>query len=457
MNLLVRGGKVVIPYHGIKEVDIEIKDGKIVAIGKSLPAEGKQVVDADGKYVFPGVIDGHSHYGVYSDFATDFRITSRGAAIGGVTTVINFMRSNRSYLEQLPEEVAIAEKESVIDFTFHLGIMTDQQLDEMKEYVERLGITSFKLYLGYKGVEKERFGSDRIMDDELLLDIFEAMRNISPSLVLCIHCENMDMSKHFKKKYKNVEDRHSLLYFDKYSPDIAETEAVIRTSYLASRYGCQISIVHLSAATSVEALKQLPWVTPELVHVETCPHYLVETVDCAQGIGAVVKPPIRYQHDQDALWEGIRDGIIRFIGTDHCSVSWQNKFHAGENIDTCKLGFGSVELMFPLMLSEGYHRRGLSLQQIAELTSANTAKVYGLYPQKGTIEVGSDGDLVIVDLDKIKTVRAAELPINSDYSIYEGREVKGWPVMTIRRGEIIAKDGTSVEPKTKGTFLRRNV
>jgi dihydropyrimidinase len=414
------------------------------------------VIDAGGKYVFPGVIDGHSHYGVYSDYAKDFHITSRAAAVGGVTTVINFMRSNRSYLEQLPEEVAIAEKESVIDFTFHLGVMMDRHLSEMRDYVEKLGVTSFKFYMGYKGMEKTRFGSDRILDDELLLDIFESMRAISPSLILCIHCENMDMAKHFKKKYQGDKERNSLLYFEKYSPDIAETEAVIRTSYLASQYNCKISIVHLSSATSVRALEQLPWVTPELVHVETCPQYLTETVECSQGIGAVVKPPIRYRHDQDALWEGIKKGIIRYIGTDNASLKWRDKFHLGEDIETCKFGFGGVESMFPLVLSEGYYKRGLSLQTIAEITSANTAKTYGLYPQKGAIEVGSDGDLVIVDLEKTATIRAKEMAINSDYTIYEGHEVKGLPVMTIRRGEVIAKDGKTVEPAGAAKFLKRD-
>ena len=455
--MVVRGGKVVIPYHGIKETDIEIRDGKIAAIGQGLPTEGRQVIDAGGKYVFPGVIDGHSHYGVYSDYAKDFHITSRAAAVGGVTTVINFMRSNRSYLEQLPEEVAIAEKESVIDFTFHLGVMMDRHLSEMRDYVEKLGVTSFKFYMGYKGMEKTRFGSDRILDDELLLDIFESMRAISPSLILCIHCENMDMAKHFKKKYQGDKERNSLLYFEKYSPDIAETEAVIRTSYLASQYNCKISIVHLSSATSVRALEQLPWVTPELVHVETCPQYLTETVECSQGIGAVVKPPIRYRHDQDALWEGIKKGIIRYIGTDNASLKWRDKFHLGEDIETCKFGFGGVESMFPLVLSEGYYKRGLSLQTIAEITSANTAKTYGLYPQKGAIEVGSDGDLVIVDLEKTKTIRAEEMAINSDYTIYEGHEVKGLPVMTIRRGEVIAQDGKAVEPAGAAKFLRRSI
>lgn len=455
MDKIIRGGDVVIPYVGVQRVDIGIQDGKIAAIGQNLSSPGAEVIDAAGKYVFPGAIDGHSHYGVYGGLEQDYRATSRSSAVGGVTTVINFMRSGRSYLDQLPEEVAIAERESVIDFCFHLGVMTNQQVEEMPAYVEKLGALSFKLYLGYKGMEKTRYGTDRSLDDELLLDIYEQMNAISPDLILCIHCENVEMGRNFYKKYVDDPNRNQLIYFDKFNPDIVETESVIRVSYLAKQYNAKISIVHCSAGTSVKALQEMPWFDPELIHVETCPHYLLETVENAKGLGAVVKPPLRYPHDNQALWEGIRSGIVTFIGTDHVSMTWADKFKKGSGIDEVQLGFGGAEFMFPMILSEGYYKQGLSLQKIAEITSANTAKTYGLYPRKGAIAVGSDADLVLVDLEETKTITPDTIAINSDYSIYEGREVKGWPVLTIRRGEIIAKDGKSVEPRQGGVYLRR--
>ncbi|MBW4079808.1 dihydroorotase family protein [Paenibacillus sp. S150] len=455
MDTIIYGGEAVIPYIGVKKVDIGIKNGRISALGEGLSAPGAKRIDASGKMIFPGAIDGHSHYGVYGGLAQDYRATSRSSAVGGVTTVINFMRSGRSYLEQLPEEVAIAEQESVIDFCFHLGVMTSQQVQEMRAYVEELGALSFKLYLGYKGMEKTRYGTDRSLDDELLLDIYEQMNAISPDLILCIHCENVEMGRNFYSKYVNDPERNQLVYFDKFNPDIVETESVIRVSYLAKQYQAKISIVHCSAGTSVQALREMPWFTPELIHVETCPHYLLETVDNAKGLGAIVKPPLRYRHDNEALWQGIKDGIVTFTGTDHVSITWADKFKKGGGIDDVQLGFGGAEFMFPQMLSEGHHKRGLSLQKIAEITSANTAKTYGLFPQKGMIDIGSDADLVIVDLEKTATITPETIAINSDYSIYEGREVKGWPVMTLRRGEIIAENGQAVEPAGGGKYLKR--
>ena len=459
MDKIIKNGQVVIPYQGVKRLDIGIKNGKIFCLGGNLEAAGAEIIDASGKYVFPGAIDGHSHYGVYGDqerLAKDYRITSRSSAIGGLTTVVNFMRSTRSYLDQLPEEKAIAEENSVVDFCFHLGIMTHEHLNEMDKYVNDLGNTSFKLFLGYKGLEKSRYGTDIVFDDELLLDIYDRMNSISRDLILLIHCENVEMGRYYKKKYNDVEDKDHLVYYDKYNPDIVETENIIRCSYLAKQFGTKMAVVHCSAKSSVDALEHLPWFDKELIHIETCPHYLLETVDNAKELGGIVKPPLRYKSDNDGLWEGIEKGIVSYIGTDHVSINWDEKFTKGYAIDKCALGFGGVEFMFPMVLSEGYYNRGLSLQKIAEITSANTAKTYNLYPKKGAIEIGSDADLILVDLELEKKITPETLPIFADWSLYEGRKVKGWPVMTLRRGEVIAADGSIVEGVGRGEYIKRS-
>lgn len=458
MDKIIKNGQVVIPYQGVKSLDIGIKDGRIACLGEDLEDSGAEIIDASGKYVFPGAIDGHSHYGVYGDknkLTEDYRITTRSSAIGGITTVINFVRSTRSYMEQLPEEKKIAEENSIIDFCFHLGIMTQEQIDEMDKYVYELGNTTFKLYLGYKGLEKSRYGTDIHFDDELLMDIFDRMNSVSKDLVLLIHCENVEMGRYFKKKYNDVVDKDHLVYYDKFNPDIVETENIIRCTYLAKQFDAKMSVVHCSAKSSVDTVEALPWFDKEKMFIETCPHYLVETVDNKKELGGIVKPPLRYKTDNDGLWEGIRKGIVTYIGTDHVSINWDQKFAKGYAIDKCALGFGGVEFMFPLVLSEGYHSRNLSLQKIAEITSANTARNYNLYPQKGTIEIGSDADLLLVDLELEKTITPETLPIFADWSLYEGRKVKGWPVMTMCRGEIIAKDGKTVEPKIKGQYVYR--
>ncbi len=459
MDTIIKGATVVFPYFGERKVDIGIDAGKIAAIGEDLVDPAAETIDARGMHVFPGAIDGHSHYGVYGGkpgAESDYRLSSRASAVGGITTIINFKRLNGTYMEALPEEIAVGERESVVDFTYHLGVMTGLHVDEMKDYVEKLGITSFKLFLGYRGLERTRFGTDRTLDDEFLLDIYERMAEISPDLRLCIHCENVEMGKHFKKKYDSVPDRNKLVYYDLYNPDIVEAENVLRTGYLASRYGVKTTVVHTSAAASVEALESVKWFDPEMQRIETCPHYLLETVDNAKGLGGVVKPPLRYAKDNDGLWEGIRKGIVTIMGTDHVSIFWADKFKNGYDIDKCQLGFGGQEFMFPLVLSEGYYNRGIKLQTIAEITAANTAKAYGLYPRKGGIEVGGDADLLIVDLQKEQTITPTLVPMNSDFSIFEGRKVKGWPVLTLRRGEVLARDGKVVEPKGKGVFLKRS-
>ncbi len=458
MDTIIKKGKVVIPYEGIKECDIAIKDGKIAELGVNLSCEGAEIIDAAGKHIFPGAIDGHSHYGVYGDqerLAKDYRITTRSSAIGGMTTIVNFVRSTRSYKEQVPEEKKIGEENGIIDFCFHLGVMTREHLEEMESYVKDLGITSYKLFLGYKGLEKSRYGTDISFDDELLMDIYEKMNTISKDLMLLIHCENVEMGKYFKKQYAHVEDQDHLEFYDKWNPGIVETENIIRTTYLAKQFDAKMAVVHCSARESVEALENLPWFDRENMHIETCPHYLVETVDNPKELGGIVKPPLRHKADNDALWEGIKKGIITYIGTDHVSINWDEKFARGYAIDKCALGFGGAEFMFPIVLSEGYYNRGLSLQKIAEITSANTAKTYNLYPKKGAILEGSDADLILVDLEKEAVITPNLLPIFADWSLYEGRKIKGWPVMTLRRGEVIAKDGKTVENASGGKFIYR--
>lgn len=458
MDKILAGGHVVIPYVGVQKIDIGITDGKISALAPNLQSDTAEIIDVAGKHIFPGAIDGHSHYGVYGGLeglAEDYYKTSRSSALGGVTTVINFMRSSQSYTEQLPTEIAIAEQQSAIDFCFHLGIMTNKHLAEMRTYVEQFGATSYKLYLGYRGQEQSRFGTDRLLDDELLLDIFAQMNAISKDLVLAIHCENVDMGKHYFKQYEHIEDRNELVFFEKYNPDIVETESVVRCATLAMHYDAKITVVHMSAGTSMQALENMKNFNPDIVNVETCPHYLLETVDNAKGLGAIVKPPLRYEADNALLWEGIQKGIVKFVGTDHVSISWQEKFKNGYDIDKTVLGFGGAEFMFPLTLSEGHFKHGLPLEKIAEITSANTAKTYGMYPQKGAIEIGSDADFVVVDLQKAVTITPDILPINSDYTIYEGRHVQGWPVMTLRRGDILAKDGNICDTLTSGRYIFR--
>lgn len=455
LDLLIKNAQVVVLEAGVEEVNVGIKDGRIVSLVS--PAEkiqASRVIDARGLWVFPGLVDPHGHYGVYNDLAHDFAVNSQFAAAGGVTTVVNFFRTPGSYLETLPPAIRLAEEHSLIDYAFHLAILTGQHVREMSACVEKMGVTSFKFFMGYKGVEKSRFGSDRTIDDAFLVEIFDRMGGISDRLVLCVHCENADLSRQLKVQKAGAVP-NTLAGFESLSPGFVETEALVRTLYLASQYGVRIYIVHLSAASSAEVLSWLPWFNSERVTIETCPHYLTIDTGCAAGLLALVRPPVRNSRDVEALWKAIRRGQITAIGSDECPNYRANKFKNGENIDTPVVGFGGMGLILPLMLTEGYFRRGIALEMVAALTSMNPAKTFGLYPAKGALMVGADADLVLVDPARRRTVRAQEMVMASDYSVYEGMELRGWPVMTISRGEIIFENGELRGSPGRGKYLFR--
>lgn len=455
LDLLIKGGKIVLP-DGVIEANIGIKNGKINAIlDANENPKTKQVKDVTGCFVLPGLIDPHSHYGVYNSLEEDFLLDSQFAALGGITCVLNFFRKPGSYLKQIPEAVELGEKKSLIDFGFHLGILTEDQVQEIPYHRTELGITSYKFYMGYKGMEKERFGSDRALDDGFFYELLQVMKNSSDKYVLCIHAENIEIVNCLEKQLKN-EAQDTLAYFESLSPDFAETESIIRTSYIASQLGAKVYYVHTSAGSSIEMVKHLPWFNRQQHFMETCMHYLCQTVDCPEGLKAKVKPPIRHLEDTEKLWSALKDGRIDTIGSDEAPNYLERKFKKGRDVSGTELGFSEVGFTLPLLFDEGYHKRGVPIEIIAQVTSTNVSKIFGLYPRKGIIAVGSDADLTVVDPELKKIITPDIFTRASDYSIYNGRSLKGWPVMTISRGEIIAEEGKVVADSGRGLYLKRN-
>lgn len=449
-DLLLTNGKAVLK-EGIREVAVGITGEKIAGVfSHHLDLKAEKKMDLGGNFILPGVIDPHTHFGIYNDWQADFRTESAMAAQGGVTTVINFHRSADDYLDLLPQLISSAEQETLIDFKLHLGIITEKQIQLIPEYFQKWGISSYKFYANYKGVVQSKFGAD----DGLNLDhgdlwaIMVKLKETSPETVLCVHCENMDIRHYCSSHLKEVED--SLEYLTKKTPDFVETDFMLSSLYLAQKLGVRIYAVHISSGESIKMLREVPYLRRGGV-IETCPHYLVENVASGAGLLPKIDPPVRFKSDNEEIWKGIEEGIVDTIGTDHCANLLAKK--QGTGIEDTLLAFSSSGLQLPILLDEGYHQRGISLNRIADLLSVNTAKAFGLYPQKGSLLPGTDADLVVVDLEKEREISTDYLEGSSDYSIYQGRKVKGWPVLTVLRGNIIAEDGEITAESKYGRYL----
>ncbi len=454
LDLIIKNGKVVFP-SGVQEANIGIKNGTIVSIFSSEEKnEAKVIKDVYGCFVLPGLIEPHSHYGVYNKLEKDFKVDSKFAAAGGFTTILSFLRKPGSYMKQIPEAIQIGEKNSLIDFGYHLGLLIEEQVREIPKLVSQLGITSYKFFMGYKGMEKERFGSDRSLDDGFFYEMLETMHYTSDKCVLSVHAENTEIVRYLQSKLKN-EAEDTLAYFEKLSPDFTETEAIISTSYLASQIGAKVYYVHTSSGKSIDIVKHLPWFNSKQHFMETCMHYLCQTVDCPEGLKAKVKPPVRHKEDTERLWKAVEDGRINTIGSDEAPNYLEQKFAKGSGLSETELGFSEMGFTLPLLLEDGYHKRNIPIERIAELTSTNVAKIFGIYPQKGLITLGVDADLAIIDPKLKQTVTPDIYPRTSDFSIFNGRVLTGWPVMTISRGAIIFEEGKITAPEGRGKYLKR--
>lgn len=454
VDLVIKNGQVVFPGEGVRRAHIAVDRGKIAAVyGDGLPIDAAQVIDAEGLWVMPGAIDGHVHCGNFLPYGEDIRKETQSAAIGGVTTIVNFFKGPQSFHETVPDWIDTASRLSTTDFAFHLQLLTNQQLAEVPEYVERYGVTSFKINMVWRGITQKVFGTDREVDDGFILAVMEKLASISPGLLLLIHCENVEIRRQRVAELKG-QGENTLAFLERLSPDFAETESVYRTIYLAHITGARVLLVHLSAGSSVDALADAPWtLTPGQVIAETCPHYLVLNVNAPAGLKAAVSPPIRTAQDSDRLWEGIARGLITVVGSDTNPRHLEDKM--GPDVWSVKPGFGGVGLLLPLTISEGYHRRGLPLETIVSALTKGPAKAYNLYPKKGSLEVGADADLVLVDPELEKQVTTEMLMDNSDFSIYEGMQVKGWPILTLSRGVVIARDGQPAVEPGHGEYLFR--
>ncbi|HEX8146751.1 MAG TPA: dihydropyrimidinase [Pyrinomonadaceae bacterium] len=453
MRTLIRNGRVVTAVDDYR-ADVLIEGETVSTIGAKLDVEADRVIDAAGKLVIPGGIDPHTHMELPfggTEASDDFRTGTIAAAHGGTTTIIDFavQYKGQALIEGVDNWHRKAEGKCVIDYGFHLITteLEDNQTEELHTVMDE-GVTSFKLFMAYPGVF--------LADDAT---IFRAMSAAGErGGLVCMHAENGIVINEIIKRAL-AEGRTAPKYHALTRPTIAEAEGVHRAIRLAEMAESPVYIVHLSCADALNQVREardrgLP------AFAETCPQYLFLSIeDYGEGFeGAkyVMTPPLRERWNQDELWKGLKTDDLQVISTDHCPFCMKEQKELGRD-DFSKIPNGApgVEHRMSLIYDGGVAQGRVSLNRFVELTSTAAAKMFGLFPRKGTIAVGSDADIVVFDPDAVQTISAATHHMNVDYSAYEGRKVRGVVETVLSRGRIVVEGGEFKGKPGAGQFLKR--
>lgn len=449
-DLLVRGGTVVLPDAPQARLDVAISGGKIAALlAPDAPAAAKRVIDASGKHVFPGLIDCHLHFG-FAEKITEYTTETIYAAQGGMTTVLAYFLNNEAYDAVYEREQGHARTRCYIDYGFHFSTANELHLKELDRYVREFGVTSFKYFMNFKGEEGRYLGLDGT-DDGYFHDLLAAAARVGDVVVVC-HTENIELVNRVRKRFQQ-EGRDTLRDWCLSKPPITESENVVKAAYLGEHLGARIYIPHLSSKLALDEARRWRERYPR-IHLETCPHYLTHTLDSPIGSLGKANPPFRTSEDIEALWEGLADGTIEVVASDHVPRKRATK---EKGIWQASQGFPGTATILPVLLHEGYWKRGLSLARICDSLTAAPARIFHIDDHKGHLRVGHDGDLTLVDLTLEKTVDPIALGSYSDYSLYEGQTLKGWPTMTIVRGEVVMADGKIVGQPGYGRYIARKL
>lgn len=451
-DTLIRNGRVVTAEQGEFGADIAIADGRIAALlAPGAMADANETIDATNRVIMPGAIDPHLHFCLVKKPEEDYDTETASAAVGGVTTVIPFLLTHGSYDEVYRDTIDGATKSAHVDYAFHYYINNDQQAAEIPHYIQDHKVTSFKFYMPARHGEKTILGEVAI-DDGTMYDLFSQVAKYR-NTVVCVHCENIEVVWRLRDRVL-ASGRNDLAAWSDTRPPFVEAAAVRSMLFFAQETGCAVHVVHLGSSAGLNEVRIGKSMFPNTrISAETCPAYLLFDKHAPQGNLLKVVPPMQGKADNDALWKGLADGSIDCMGTDH-SPSLRSMKQG--TIWEARNNFTDVAVMLPIMLSEGYRKHGLPLRRIVELTSHKPAQLFGLYPRKGTLRVGSDADLNLIDLDWERTVKIEDLYTWADFSVYEGMKLRGWPRMTMVRGIVVQRDGKIVGPKGHGRYLERH-
>jgi len=452
MSILIKNGRVVTAAEDYI-ADIYVEGEKIIAIGKDLSYAAERTIDATGKLVFPGGIDPHVHLdmpfmGTHS--SDDYTTGTRAALHGGTTMVIDFILQTQgdSLRNALTTWQAKSKGKAVGDYSYHMAVtdFNDDVAKEVVEMIETEGISSFKTFMAYKGA--------LMIDDGQMVQLMKVVKKHGG--LVTVHATNGDMIDSLIAKHKS-EGKLSPLYHYLSQPEVTEAEASARFSDMLHYTGCPGYIVHMTCEGALNAVR-VATQRNQKVFVETCTQYLMidaSLYEREDGAKWVMSPPLREKKDQEALWAGINQGLVNVVGTDHCPFMLDQKAMGKDDFSKIPNGHPAIEHRVEFMYSEGVAKGKISLTKFVEMTSTNAAKIFGMYPRKGTIAIGTDADLVIFDPEKKHTISVDTHHMNCDYSGYEGWEVTGKTETVLLRGKIaIENEECKLEPGS-GQFIKR--
>ncbi|HML37605.1 MAG TPA: amidohydrolase family protein [Bacillota bacterium] len=448
VDLAIVNGSVVLPGNGIFKTNVYIKDGKVYSLGDLPGVRAARTVDAAGRFVAPGIIDPHVHLGLFAPMREELDTETKSALIGGVTTAGCYFGGVESHFSTFPAIAEEINRRSFIDIIPHLVIGTDEQRREIGDYIRHFGVTSFKVYMnGIPGMIGD-------VDDGFIMDVLGELNKSDKKCILCTHAENRDLIRRANRIIKEEKgDGATVRDWTDTHPDMAEEEAVIRLSFLAEKSGTPVYFVHISSRSAINKLKSIKQ-RSKYIHIETTSPYLSITRDAPMNNRIKMEPPFRDPEDVEALWNAVQSGVVDTIGTDNVTMTLAEK-NIGGSIWNAMPGYPAVGTHLPVVLHEGVVKRGVPLDLVIGLMTKNPAEIFGVYPRKGTLLPGSDADVVIIDMNLEKEVRAEECGSRSDFSLYEGKRLTGWPVLTVKGGEIVAENGRCVAAGPGGRCLYR--
>jgi allantoinase len=481
-DLLIKDVRVVRPHGEVAHsADIAVKDGRIARVAPGIdPARAKAVQEGRGRLAFPGVVDAHMHCGIYSPLEEDAVTESRAAAIGGVTSSLNYFRTGQYYLnkggpyaEFYPEVLEISRGKFHVDYGYHLAPIQRSHIDEIPMLVEKHGVSSFKIFMFYgshglhgKSDAQRQFlmiGEDERYDVahfEFIMRGIQAAREKMPErarqISLSLHCETAEIMTAYTKLVEQDASLSGLAAYSASRPPHSEGLAVFTAAYLANETALpNINLLHLSSRKAIEAALMMAKVFPHIdFRREVTIGHLVLDIGSKSAEQAKVNPPIRPRADVEYLWEALLEGKVDWVVSDHacCRAELKLPKQYFGNIWMAKAGFGGSEYLLPALVSEGT-RRGMSYAHMARLTSWNPAQRYGLN-RKGDIAEGFDADIAIVDPARTWTIRASDSPSTQGYTPFEGIELSAHVDMTFLRGHKIQENG-QVLGKPMGQYLHR--
>jgi len=459
-DTVIVGSHVVLPT-GIIDKNIVLDEGKIIGFTNDIPSSDRKI-SADGLVAIPGVIDTHVHYGVYSPIEHAAVSESHAAAIGGITTMMRMLRRGDSYKNSLSPQLNASSKSHYVDYAIHASIFNTQQVDEMQYCVEN-GVTSFKLYMNLGGEVGHVYmdmepGKNLLQEEhvEVTSEIVEKVVKNASSLgcPVLVHAEDYEECGCGIKKAKE-KNQDGLSAWSESRPTKSEAKSIQTIAKFARDSNCTIYFAHIGSQNALEQISE-ERKNGTKIFVETCPHYLTLSHENQEGYLAKVMPPIRSQSDVLSVWNAINQNNVNTVGTDHVANQLKLKLD-GNTIWDALAGFPGIGTLLPLMLSEGVNKNKITISQLVNLTSMNAAKIFGMYPTKGSLEINSDADITLIDLKKEQKVTTELFGGFSDYIVYDGWELKGWPIKTIVRGQIIAEDFQVIGKPGYGELVPRKI